>query len=85
MSFTTATVIYLAGIVAAGLLFRFLRRRVPDALAAGLGVAVLLLGLYPLASRLDDGGGMKFAWWLLCCAIGALAAAGVSSLLRPKR
>lgn len=85
MSFTAAVVTYLAGIVAAGLLYRFLRGRMPEALASGLGVAVLLFGLHPLASRLDNGAGVKFEWWLLFCAVGALAAAGVSSLLRPKR
>jgi len=85
MTFTISIIVSLAGIIAAGLLFRVLRRRIPEAVASGLGLMVLLLAQYPLMRWIKSEPLMPFMMWLMWSTLGALAAFGFTALRRPKQ
>ena len=84
MSVGTAVITSIAGVVVAGLLFRALRRRIPEAVASGLGALILLTAQYPLMLRAGSESLTSFPAWLAWSTLGALAAAGFTSLLRSK-
>lgn len=48
MSVLTVTSFYVGGIVASGLIFKFLQRKIAETTAFGLSSAPLIIGLYPM-------------------------------------
>ena len=84
MNIFTSILIYVLGLAVSAAVFRFVRQRLSESVANGLGVLVLLLAQYPLMLWITGGPHMAFTTWLIWCTLGALAATGFNFLLRPK-
>lgn len=80
----TSVLIYALGLMASVVVFRVVRRRLSESVANGLGVLVLLVAQYPLMLWTTSGTRIAFSTWFIWCTLGALAATGFNSLLRPK-
>lgn len=84
MSLTTSIIMYAAGIVAAGLIGKFLRQQVSEAIAVGVSAMVILLAMYPLTIWIAHGPRQNFSMYVIWCVIGALTGIGLMSLRRSK-
>lgn len=84
MSFTASLVLFFVGAAASGFVFRFLRHRLPEAVANGLAFAVMSLAFYPLVHLLNGSGNQFFVSWVACSILGGLTAMGVFALLSRK-
>ncbi len=85
MSLIASIVTYVLGIAAASLIYRLLDRMVSKAIALGVSVMVMLLAYYPLTLWITDGPHPSFSSHTIWCALGALTATGLCSLLERKR
>ena len=80
MSFSVSLIVFLMGAAASGLVFRLLRRKLPEAVANGIAAVVLGIAFYPLMLSLTGSGNRLFVSWAASCILGGLAAMGVFAL-----
>ena len=84
MSFSVSLIVFLMGAAASGLVFRLLRRKLPEAVANGIAAVVLGIAFYPLMLSLNGSGNQFFVSWVACSILGGLTAMGVFALLSRK-
>lgn len=76
--------VWLGGIIAASILFKFLRPRIGDTVAYGLSLVVLGLAHYPITSWLfgsQQQQPVTLTTWLVFCALGSIVGTVVYSKL----
>ena len=84
MSLATSMLIFLAGALISGMLFRLTRRRISEVLANGLAFMIVSLAFYPLLLWVTGSEEQSIARWIIASAIGGIATMSIYRFLRTR-